>query len=166
MSIQSIGFLDTSMFTARYLMKYRDKAENGILNLRIAEEDEIVDAPILKEWNSGRALLSRIRSAAAPFFNDRTPTLGRAWIETLPPLAGTPWASEVGEYADQHARLRTCLVPAPNAISHSGQQAATLLVGAVHLIDHKALCCEVNHGEHPRVHLIVDVRIPDVDPDA
>lgn len=164
MSIQPIGFLDTSMFTARYLITYAKQAKDGILDLRIADDDgDIVNAPVLKEWNSGRALLSRIRSRAAPFFGNRTPQLGLAWIESLDPLSGTPWRAE--PESEGLARLRTCLVPSPGAISHSGQQSALLSVGLVNLIDHRALCCEVNHGENARVHLVVDVRIPD-DPDA
>lgn len=169
MSIQPIGFLDTSMFTARYLMKYRDKAVNGILDLRAVQGDDIdpTDCPILKEWNSARALLSRLRAAAAPFFEGVAPTLGRAWIEALPPLAGTPWEACSGDYAEQHVRTRTCLVPAPGALSHSGQVSAGLNVGLVNLINHRDLCSEVNHGEHARIHLIVDVKVPvDAEADA
>lgn len=166
MSIQPIGFLDTSMFTARYLMKYRDKAENGILDLRAVQGEDLdpTDCAILKEWNSARSLLSRIRASAAPFFDGKTPALGRAWIETLPPLAGTPWVRDAGDYADGHVRTRTCLVPCPGAITHSGQAAASLTVGIVNVVDHRQLCSEVNHGEHPRVHLIVDVKVPVDDP--
>lgn len=161
--IKTLGFLDTSTFTAMFVLKHREKASDGVLKLRDFKDDEVdpSDLPILKEWKSARALLTRVRSSAAPFLGGKTPTLGRAWIDIVPPLAGTGWASETGEYADQHVRTRTCLIPCPGAMSYSGVQSANLLVGMVNLVDHRSLCSEVNFGEHARVHLVVDVRVPD-----
>lgn len=165
MSIQPLGFIDTSAFTARFLTgkTQKERTENGVLTLRDVKDGDTVatDLAILKEWGSARAILSRLRNAAAPFFDGVTPVLGRAWVEILPPGAGTPWEADFGDYADLHVRTRTCLIPSPGALSHSGQAFATLMVGIVNLIDHKALCSEVNHGEHARVHLVVDVRVPD-----
>lgn len=170
MTIQQIGFLDTSNLTAMFVVKHRDRAVDGILALRDIKVDEVdaSDLPILKEWKSARALLSRLRAGAAPFLGNVTPTLGRAWIEVLPPQSGTPWTIEDGDYADAHIRTRTCLIPSPGSVSHSGLTSASLLVGTVNVIDHRQLCCEVNHGEHARVHLIVDVKVPhgEADPEA
>lgn len=162
MTIQPLGFLDTSVFTAMYVMKHAKAVDNGILKLRDFKDDETdpSDLAILREWKSARALLARIRSAAAPFFEGITPVLGRAWIEVVPPESGTPWAIEADDYAEAHRRTRTCLIPNPGAISYSGGAAANLLVGMVNLIDHRALCSEINSGEHPRVHLIVDIKVP------
>jgi hypothetical protein len=162
MSIQPLGFLDTRQLTALYVLKHEKAAENGVLRLRDFKDDETdpTDLPILREWKSARAVLARVRSAAAPFFEGRPPTLGRAWIETVPPMAGTPWAAEQDDYAEAHHRTRTCLIPCPGAMSYSGQASANLLVGIVNLIDHRQLCSEVNMGEHSRVHLIVDVKAP------
>lgn len=170
MTIQPLGFLDTSVFTAMYVMKHAKLTDNGILKLRDFKDDETEtsDLPILREWKSARAVLARIRASAAPFFEGQTPILGRAWIEVLPPESGTPWAIEVDDYADAHRRTRTCLIPNPGAISYSGGAAANLLVGMVNLIDHRALCSEINGGEHPRVHLIVDIKVPvdDAEPEV
>ena len=170
MSIQPLGYLDTSVFTAMYVMKHAKLVDNGILRLRDFKDDEpeATDLPILREWKSARALLARIRASAAPFFDGQVPSLGRAWVEVLPPLSGTPWSMESDDYADAHRRTRTCLIPNPGAISYSGGAGANLLVGMVNLVDHRALCSEINSGEHPRVHLIVDVKVPvdDADPDA
>ncbi len=163
MTIRALGFLDTAPFTSIYWVKYREKVENGILRLRDIKDGDAdaSDLPILKEWKSARALLARVRTSAAALMEGVTPELGKAWIEVVPPLAGTPWDSEHGEYADTHHRTRTCLIGGPGAMSYSGQAAANLLPGIVHLVDHHALCSEVNGGEYVRVHLIVDIKIPD-----
>lgn len=165
MTIQPLGFIDTSQFTAMFLLGKTQKArtEDGILRLRDLKDGEVdaSDLPIMKEWGSARALLSRLRAAAASFFDGKTPELGRAWVEVLPPGIGTPWESETGDYADQHVRTRTCLVPGSGAISYSGASYASLSVGVVNQIDHRSLCSEVNLGDYARVHLVVDVRVPD-----
>lgn len=168
MSFQQVGFLDTSLFTATYLTRHRDKVENGILKLRDFKDDtdEVVDLPIVKDWKNARAILSRLRAGAAPFFGGQTPALGRAWLEILPPLAGTPWTAEAGDYADGYVRTRCCLVPSPGALSYCGQASASLLVGIVTAYDPRLLASEVNFGEHARVHLVVDIKRPDVQPDA
>jgi hypothetical protein len=160
--IQPLGFIDTSTFTAMYVVKHKDKLDGGILRLRDVKEDDVdaTDLAILKEWKSARALLSRLRNAAAPFFDGVTPDLGRAWIEVLPPMSGTPWDIEAGDYAAAHHRTRTCLIPSPGAVTYCGLASAVLPVGMVHLVDHQLLCSDVNHGEHARVHLVVDVKIP------
>lgn len=166
MSLQQIGFLETSQMTARWVLKYREQAVDGILKLRdLNDEGEAEDLPILKEWRSAKALLARLRASAAPFFNGVTPELGKAWLEIVPPLSGTPWTSEAGDYVEAHVRTRTCLVPSPNALSYSGISSAVLLVGIVTQVDHRLMCSEVNHGEHARTHLIVDVKVPPV-PDS
>lgn len=164
MSIQSIGFLDVSTFTAMLVVKYKDRLVDGVLPLRSVKDGdaEPSDLPILKEWKSARALLSRIRAGAAPFFGGIAPELGRAWIEVLPPHSGTPWEKEDGEDADAYVRTRTCLVPCPLSFSHSGAVSGVLQVGVVNAVEHRALCAEVNHGDHARIHLIVDVFRPDL----
>jgi hypothetical protein len=163
-SIIPLGFIETSGFTALLLVGKEQKAAmvDGVLKLRdLGEDDEVVDLAITKGWKGARGLLARLRTAAAAYFNDVTPELGRAWVEMLPPGVGTPWDAETGDYADRHLRTRTCLVPCPGAVSYSGNSFSTLNVGIVNLIDHRQLCSEVNHGEHARWHLVVDVRVPD-----
>lgn len=161
MSFKQIGFLETTQATARWALKYHQQAEAGVLALRAAGDDaEIHDLPILAEWRSMKGLLSRIRTGAAPLFGGATPRLGRAWIEVVPPYAGTPWSLEAGDYADVHVRTRTCLIPAPGAVSFCGAQSAQLGVGWVHAHDPRLLASEANLGDHARVHLVVDVERP------
>lgn len=160
--IQPLGFVDTSTFTAMYVLKHRERVVNGVLMLRDVKEGDAdpSDLPILKEWKSARGLLTRLKTQAAAFFNGVTPDLGRAWIEVVPGGFGTPWSSDAGDYAEGHVRTRTCLIPSAAAISFSGGQSAALAVGVVNRVDHQALCSEVNHGDTARVHLIVDFKIP------
>lgn len=162
MSFQQVGFIETSLFTASYLNRHRDKVANGVLKLRdfVEDSDEIVDLPIVKDWKNAKSILARLRNGAAAFFADQTPGLGKAWLEVLPPLSGTPWAAESGDYAEVHVRTRTCLIPSPGAVSFAGGVSAALGVGWIHAHDPRLLASEVNFGEHARVHLVVDVRRP------
>lgn len=162
MSFQQAGFLETTQATARWALKYHKDAVEGVLKLRDEDDTgELVDLPILAEWRSAKALLSRLRTGAAAVLGGRTPDLGRAWVEVLPPFAGTPWRLETGEYADAHVRTRTCLIPCPQAVSYAGGAQAVLSPGFVFAHDPRLLASEVNFGEHARVHLVVDVRRPD-----
>lgn len=160
--IQGLGFIDTSVFTANYVLRHKEKVDGGILRLRDLKDEDVdaSDLPVIREWKSARLLLRALRAVAAPFFDGAVPELGRAWIEVLSPLSGTPWDAETGDYAAAHHRTRTCLIPSPGAVSHSGVASAMLVVGMVNLIDHQLMCSEVNHGEHARVHLVVDLKVP------
>lgn len=161
MSLQQIGFLDVSHVAAFWVAKFRKQAAGGVLKLRDFDGDEIVDLPVLTEFRNAKALLSRLRAGAAPFFDNVTPLLGLAWIEILPPHSGTPWEAREDDYAKGHVRTRTCLVPSPGAMSYCGVVGSNLLVGNVTALDMKLQCSEVNHSEHPRVHLVADVKVPD-----
>lgn len=161
MSLQQIGFLDVSYVAAAWITKFRKEAQDGILKLRDFEGEDVVDLPVLTDYRNAKALLARLKAGAAPFFDNIAPLLGMAWIEVLPPHSGTLWEAREDDYAQGHVRTRTCLVPSPGAISHCGQVSANLLVGNVTALDMKLLCCEVNHSEHPRVHLVADVKVPD-----
>jgi hypothetical protein len=161
MNIQPIGFVDTAHLTAMFVLKHKDAAVDGVLVLRdIGDDGEAADLPLLKGWKSARAVLSKIRAGAAPFFEGVTPELGKAWIETLPPHSATPWLIGDDDYALAHVRLRVCLIPSPSAFTLSGEHTGSLLVGIVNRVEHRVLCSEVNHAAHPRTHLVVDVRRP------
>lgn len=149
--ITPIGFIDTSAFTAYYIVKYKAfdvlRSDDG-------------DSPLLKEWKSARALLTRIKNKATEI--RRAPVaLGRAWIEVLGPQSGTPWSVDDTAYTDRFMRLRIALIQPPGCWSFSGAASAQLAVGQVNAIENRALCSEVNLGDHARVHLIVDIDRPD-----
>ncbi len=162
--ITPIGFLDTTAFTAYLTLKYRERMQDGILDLRIVDPDDIdplkiVAAPILKEWKSARLLLKRIENEAALLLKGPA-ELGRAWVETLMGGHGAPWRIEDDEYGQGVLRTRTCLIAAPDAYVFSGTAHAMLGVGVVNTVEHRILHSEVNFGAHPSTHLIVDIFRP------
>ena len=160
--IRPIVFLDTSTLAAYFRVKYSERMHEGILMLRDTGEDgEVVDRPILKEWKSARAFLSRFKSAAQPFLENQPVVLGKVWIETLPGPAGTPWNLFEDDYHQTHIRTRTCLIPTPDNYTMSGVERVSLGVGMVNLVEHRILHSELNLSVYPRVHLIVDVRRPE-----
>jgi len=160
--IQPIGFLDTSSFTAGFVHKYRERMAEGVLYLRQLKEgdEEASDLPIVKEWRAARALLSRLRTGAAPYLKGEAAILGKAWIETLPPESVKPWNREDDDYVRSHFRTRTTLIPAPGAWSHSGGVSLCLAVGSVNLTDPTLFSSEVNFGDYARTHLVVDIQRP------
>lgn len=163
--IRPITFLDTRQATARYVLTYEKQLRDGVLQLRDVNEDgKVEDLPILKEWNSARALLARIKTGASELNGGKTLTLGKAWIEQLPGGHGTPWRIEDDEYAQGHVRTRTCLIPAPNCFTYSGMAVDQLGVGIVNVVEHRILHADTNFSTYPRVHLIVDVKR--AEPDA
>lgn len=162
--IQPITFLDTRQVSARFTVKYEKILQAGILKLRdVGEDGEVEDLPILKEWLSAKALLNRIRAGAAEATKDKTLVLGKAWIEQLPGGHGTPWSLDEDDYAQNHIRTRTCLIPAPDCYTYSGTQALILGVGVVNIVEHRVLNSETNMSVYPRVHLIVDISRPQAD---
>lgn len=162
--IRPIVFLDTAAFTAMWTVKYHERAQDGLLKLRdIGDDGEAKDLPILKEWKSARALLARFKGAAASLMPGQPIHLGKAWLELLPGLHGTPWDREDDDYAQAHIRTRTCLIPAPDCYTHSGSERLVLGVGIVNVIEHRLMCSEVNLSTFPRLHLLVDVRRPEAD---
>lgn len=163
--IRSTGvFLDTSAFTAFFVVKFKERMQDGLLYLRdIGEDGEAIDLPILKEWKSARALLLRFKAAASPLLKDAQVELGKVWLESLPGNHGTPWVRYEDDYAQAHIRTRTALVATPDAFTFSGPDKVLLAAGVVNLVEHRVLHSEINPSIHTRTHLIVDVRRPEAD---
>ncbi len=155
--IKPVGFVELSRFTAAFVVQYRQNAVDNILQLRSPDED----FPLLKEWKSARAVLTRIQAGAAPLLGGKPVKLGRVWIETLDGGRGTPWAQEEDEYAQSHIRTRTCMIPTHDAYSYSGNFRELLNVGVINFIEHRILHSEVNFSPYPRTHLIVDIKKPE-----
>lgn len=161
--IRPIVFVDLSLFTAHYLVKFKDRAQDGVLELRGFDLDGVLeDRPVLKEWKSARGLLTRLRAHAGTALKTGEPVhLGRAWIEILPGGHGTPWLQHEDDYAQSVIRTRTCMVPTYDAFTYSGNFREILSVGVVNLVEHRILHSETNFSPYPRVHLIVDIVRPD-----
>lgn len=164
--IRSTGvFFDTRRLTAMFVVKYQERMKEGILQLRdLDEEGECHDLPIVKEWKAARAILSQYRSATPAFFSGQTAELGKAWIESIPAMVGSPWLVEDDDYAQSVVRTRCSLISVPNGYSYSGDDKVLLGVGVVNFIEHRSLCSETNPSQFSRIHLIVDVKRPDEQP--
>lgn len=161
MNVQPLGFLDTSRFTAAFVLKHRvamTPLTESLDTLPLRKGDE--DLPILAEWKSAKALLTRIRTAAAPYFDNQTPDLGDAAVMSMRPGGALDWSVEEGEYAESHRLLHLCLIPAPGLWVYSNGEAAVLPVGQLTFVNRRALHSVVNFGEHTGVHLVVDVKAP------
>lgn len=158
---QTTIFLDTRQLTALFILKHHERMQDGILRLRaLDDEGEAIDLPILKEWKAARTILNRFRAGTAAFFDGETTDLGKAWIESLPPVTGTPWQIEDDDYAQSIIRTRTCLIGVPGGYSMSGDAKLLMSTGCVNVIEHRDLCSEINPSQYSRVHLIVDVKRP------
>ena len=156
--IQPICFLDVWAFSAALFTKHKDKFGGdhhsaAILPLR-SEEGALA---ILGEWRTARALLSRIRVAAAPIMEGRSGTLGAAAVVQLRPGGFVEWS------ADPQAppAFHLCIVPSPDAVLYCGGQSAVLPVGQLTYLNRRLLWSAVNFGPTPAIHLVVDVRGPD-----
>lgn len=177
--ITPITVLDVSQIAAFLATKHRSRldeapdplhADTKIILLRGPKKQspeawkadvEQVDQPVLKEWKSASAMLTRIRNGAAPFFGGQVPDIGRAYIEQLRPGGKIDWNIETGAYAEAYVRLHLCLVPTPGAFLYSGTQSMCLPWGQLAVVEHRIWNSAMNFGNWPRTHLVVDVRRSD-----
>lgn len=87
--------------------------------------------------------------------------LGCISMEMLDPGAATAWASESGAYAERWTRAHLALRTNPGAWFYCGGEAAHMQVGFINAVNMLALASQVNFGEFPRVHLVIDFRKKD-----
>lgn len=114
-----------------------------------------VDYPILKNWKSAKSVLERVRKAV----NNRP--LGKVMIVQLRPAASVAWHVDNGPYYDAYHRLHLPLVTNPGAQMFSGLAALHIPVGHLIHIDNRVLHSAINVGQHPRIHMIIDVKKPE-----
>lgn len=121
-----------------------------MLPLRLAEGA----LPILAEWKTAKALLSRTRAALAPFFGGKTPELGEAALVRLKAGGHLEWG-----FADAGHSFHLPIVPSPGAWVYSGGEAAVLPVGQLTFVNRRVLHSAINLGEHPVIHLVIDAKL-------
>ena len=157
MNIQPLAFIDTWAFSATLYARYKERfvGEHHSMDL-IPLRSEEGALPILAEWKSAKALLARIRVAAAPFMGDRTPDLGQAAVVRLKPGGFIEWSRE-----EAGTSLHLPIVPCPGAWVYAGGEASVLPVGQLTYVNRRVPWSAVNFGEHSVIHLIVDVSVPD-----
>lgn len=157
MNIVPIGYIDSWAFSATLHSKYKDRFGGdhhsmSILPLR-SEESAL---PILAEWKSAKALLTRIRTAAAPFFGGETPELGTAALVKVIGGGYVEWGIRESDWVSLHL----CIVPSPGAWTYSGGEGVVLPVGQLTFINRNAIHSAINLGHHAVIHLVVDARKP------
>lgn len=150
--------MDTWAFSATLYAKYKDRFAGAhhsaeLLPLRSAEGP----LPILAEWKNGKALLSRLRVAAAPLVGGRTAELGQAHLVRLKPGGFVDWGRDETDWLSLHMAI----VPSPDAWVFSGGASAVLPVGQLTFVNHRVLYSAANFGDHSVIQLVVDVRAPD-----
>lgn len=144
--------------------KHRDHFQGDHLAF-LPLRNEAGPLPILAEWRSIKALLSKVRVTAAPLFDGRSGVLGTAALVRLAPGGFMDWTSEDSDYARDHLRLHLCLVPSPGCCVFSGGESGLLPVGMLTYVNRLVLHSAVNFGETPAIHLVVDLKKPDDEPE-
>lgn len=153
MNIVPLGFLDVSAFAATYVQKYRSRPHPLILRSSEGENQSL-----LTEWKSARALLTRVKNAAATFNGGQPPDLGFVRVNMLAPGACKPWEADESEYRREFHELRVCIIPSPGAWTYCGGEARNIPWGEVVAVNRAALSSEVNFGPISRTHLVIDIR--------
>ena len=90
---------------------------------------------------------------------------GRIGFEMLMPGRVLPWQRDEGAYAERFMRAHLPLRTNPSAMIAAGTEMMHLLPGALTVVAHRNYYSAVNHGEQPRVHLIVDFKRRELAPD-
>jgi hypothetical protein len=80
--------------------------------------------------------------------------LGRVIVFLLKPTQATPWVKPW----DIWQRLHLPIVTNPAAMVFSGPQGWNIKPGVLTWVNNAVLCSEVNFGEFPRIHLVLEVR--------
>jgi len=161
MTIQPLGFLETENFQASFVLKYKSLLSADLNNvdtllLRSATED----TPLLREWKQAQRLLMKVKNQATRFIGNKPVEFGLIEIQRFRANTATPWRIEED---DGYYRLHLCIIPSPGLFIHSGEHRALIPVGMLNYVSHTVLHSEANFSEHPAVHLVMDVKIPDAD---
>jgi hypothetical protein len=157
-NIQPIAFVDTWAFSSALFLKYKDRfggshPSMSLLPLRSGEGA----LPILGEWKTARALLARVRNAAAIWLGGAA-ELGSAAVVQVCAGGFIEWQVEPDL---TYRTLHLPVVPSPGAWVYSGGDGAVLPVGQLTWVNRAVPWSAINLGDHPVIHLVVDVKLPD-----
>lgn len=107
-------------------------------------------------WPELRNMIALLRRKAEAAVGEIE--LGLVSLEQLDPGAIVPWHTESGAYAERFTRAHLALRTNPGALVYCGPEAIHMAPGFLNAINMLAPTSQVNFGEHPRIHLIVDFR--------
>lgn len=146
------------------------KGEGGVRTLTLRgpranagdpdDEFSYVMAKESAKWVEARILLDRIRRDGAQLLQGEL-EFGRVYFEMLDAGAVVPWRRRSTPYTERFTRLHYGVRTNPASLIYSGPESINVLPGQLVAVGMRALHAAVNHGDHPRVHLLIDIRKKD-----
>lgn len=159
MTFRAIAFLDTMALS---VLLYRERSlfdkdgEGSLRNL------EVWSRLKLKEWKVAKSVVARALDAIGG--GGPRPDLAGVSMQKLLPQGFVPWSRNV---AWASLRFHLPIVTNPACQMFSGPYTAHLPVGQLTFVATDILHSEINLGDTPRWHLVIDVKKPEPDlPDA
>lgn len=113
------------------------------------------DSAELTGWKIATNLLTKIRRQIG------NAEMGKAMVVLLKPGGVIDWHRDEGPYYEKHWRFHLPIVTNPLCLMYSGSSAAHMPVGQLTGFDNIDWHSAANHGQHDRIHLIVDIRKPE-----
>jgi hypothetical protein len=169
MNFRPISYIETLPTTAGLFKRrgdFTETFESGpakLMDLRIVQgEEDAADSTMFKDWPNAKNLLARIQRIIQGA-SDIRPIIGGAYIELLPPKKVKAWSTWEGDYAAKHERFHLPLVTNPLSCLYCGAESLHIPVGHLFWVNEKTLHSAVNLGDHPRFHLVVDMRKTEIE---
>ena len=154
----SLGFFDTSTFTATYVMKYRQMMleSNDPLHYAVKTLDLVKDGEeqtVVAYWRAAKALIQRIEAHLAT--QPRLAKIVNAQVVALGPLARIAWDDTSRDNVEGLLRVHLVLIPCPGAWVYSNGEQAILPVGFATIVNHAGLNSEINADYRHTTHKLV-----------
>lgn len=147
MNFKFLGHLDTFQVVAQLAKNKTLFDADGILMLRDADGKE---APCFEAWKSLQRLLktARARFGSVEDYHE-------IFIDCMRPNTATDWSTEVNP---DHLTFLVPLVTNPFVQEHARSEAVHMPVGSLWWVNNAVARSSVNWGEHPRYHLVVQIK--------
>lgn len=145
--------------------------ENWLDDLPVKDQPALIGGgqkPHDKPWESMRRLLAQARKAIMAEAVSRqylSGTMGRAMISRLDPGSTIFWHADDGPYHEQHIRFHLPLVTNPGCMLYSQSESLHVPAGALMYFNNRVRHSAANWGQHPRLHLIFEMRRQEQLPD-
>lgn len=164
MSLRAVSFIDTSSMFGLLVTKHRSAWApplDGVEMLPLRRDGH--DLPLLRDWNSAKAVLGQIRKLGPVMLDGAAVKFGDVALVRLLPGAVVPWRTDEGAYADEHYRLEVTLQPSPGAWLYSGGEQLQPPVGMLLSVNNRVSHSAVNFGAFPWTRLLIDVAKPTIE---
>ena len=108
------------------------------------------DATDLEKWPNLRNVLSRIGRIDQDF------EIARGMLDLLHPGAARDWDRPT--FQAGLSTLHLPIVSNMGCMNYAGTESLRLIPGVLYLTNNAVMCSEVNFGQTPRIHLVLEVR--------